>query len=128
MSTQKLGGVSILVVEDEGAQALDLQLSLEEAGASVVGPVGFVEDALDIMENLPELDCAILDLNLHGELVFPVADILLEHDVPVIFATAYEAENLPTRYRGLPMFLKPLFMDQITRAIEHEISRTNVHQ
>jgi CheY-like chemotaxis protein len=123
MTTTNLVGISVLVAEDDGAQAMDLQLSLEEVGASVVGPVGFVEDALDIVEHLPHLDCAILDLNLHGEFIFPVADILMEHHVPVIFTTAYDTAQLPTRYHGSPVLQKPLSMDHITATIEKELNR-----
>jgi DNA-binding response OmpR family regulator len=121
MAIANLDGISVLVVEDEGLQAIQLQTALENAGASVIGPVGQVDDAWDLID-LPQLDCAILDVNLHGEMIFPVADALLEHDVPVIFVTAYADEQLPQRYLGLPLLRKPLSLEPLTRTIERELS------
>ena len=121
MATANLNGISVLIVEDEGLQAMELQAALEDAGASVIGPVGQVEDAWDMID-LPRLDCAVLDVNLQGEMIFPVADALLEHDVPVIFVTAYPEQQLPPRYMGLPIFRKPLLLDPLTRTIEKELS------
>ena len=115
-----LGGISVLVVEDEGKQANDMQHALEDAGASVIGPVGHVEDAWDIVD-LPQVDCAILDVSQHGPLIYPVADVLLEHDVPVIFV-AYADEELPQRYLGLPLVRKPLSMEFLTHTVEQELS------
>ena len=126
MAAANLAGISVLVVEEEGVQAIDLQLALEDAGALVIGPVGDVDDAWDIVEDLPELNCAILDVSLHGEMIFPVADILLEHEVPVVFVTAYSGERLPQRYRGLPLFLKPLSPEVLTRTLERELSGTHI--
>lgn len=121
MAAANLDGISVLIVEDERLQATALQAALEDAGASVIGPVGQVEDAWDIID-LPQLDCAVLDVNVHGEMIFPVADALLEHDVPVIFVTAYAEEQLPRRYLGLPVFRKPLSLEPLTRTIERELS------
>jgi len=122
MAKAELGGITVLLVEDEGMQAMDLQLALEDAGASVIGPVEHVDDAWDLID-LPQLDCAVLDVNLHGEMIFPVADALLEYDVPVIFVTALADQQLPQRYRGLPIFHKPLSPEPLTRTIKRELTK-----
>jgi DNA-binding response OmpR family regulator len=67
----------ILVVEDEYLIAADLMITLEEAGFAVVGPAGSIEDALQLLERDDiEPDAAVLDINLRGKRVFPVADAL----------------------------------------------------
>jgi CheY-like chemotaxis protein len=69
-------GLRLLLVEDEYLLALYLSEMLEDLGAQVLGPVASVADALELIDKAPEIDAAILDVNLAGEAVFPVADRL----------------------------------------------------
>jgi CheY-like chemotaxis protein len=83
-----LHGRRLLVVEDEYLVAADLTESLEEMGAQVVGPVGSVEAALEkVRTDGHRLDGAVLDVNLRGERVYPVAEALAAHGVPFVFTT-----------------------------------------
>lgn len=97
----------ILVVEDEYVVAQDIQSELEAAGAEVLGPAPTVTDALTLLAGSAALDAAILDVNLKGELVFPVAAALRKRDVPFVFVTGYEWWMLPTAYTNVRCCEKP---------------------
>jgi len=103
----------ILVVEDEYLLADTLAEALAELGAEVVGPVGHLAEALALVAAAP-VDGAVLDINLHGEMVFPLADILTDRGVPYVFATGYGQENIPDRYKGVPTLSKPIDARQMT--------------
>lgn len=102
-----LRGRRVLVVEDEYMLAEDLRCELEGAGAAVLGPVPSVADALALLARGPPPDAAILDVNLGGEMVFPVAEALRERGVPFVFATGYDAWSLPPAYAQVPRCEKP---------------------
>lgn len=106
----------LLVVEDEYVPALYLSDVLEELGAEVLGPVATVNDALRLMEQAPEIDAAILDVDLGGEAVFPLADALLARHVPFAFASGYDPDLMPPRFRGVALCQKPID-EQAVRAV-----------
>lgn len=112
-----LQGRRILVVEDDYITAFDIKAELESIGAEVMGPVPDLAGALDLLASGSEPDAAILDINLGGELVFPLADILRDRQVPFVFATGYEAEAIPKDYARLPCFEKPLDVGQLARVL-----------
>lgn len=84
----RLANRRVLVVEDEVLVAMDIEATLEEAGCVVVGPAGTVEAALKLAEE--PLDCAILDVNLGGRSIQPVARALADRGVPHIYVTGYQ--------------------------------------
>src|SRR3954453_11157705 len=102
-----LTGHRILLVEDEYFIADDMAQSFREHGIEVVGPAASVADALDLIRDTERLDGAVLDINLRGEMVFPVADALETRNVPFLFATGYDAAIVPARYRHIPRCEKP---------------------
>jgi CheY-like chemotaxis protein len=105
----RLEGSRLLVVEDEYLIAADLKDSLESLGAEVVGPAASVEEALRLIETSGDkLDGAVLDVNLRGERVFPVADALGARGVPFIFASGYDAVALPKAYDNVARVEKPV--------------------
>ena len=103
-----LAGRRVLVAEDEYLLAYDLADMLEERGAEVAGPVGRVAEALALLRGGPAPDAAILDINLQGEKVYPVADALRGSGVPFVFTTGYEAWAIPSVYEDVPRVEKPV--------------------
>ncbi|ARP93821.1 response regulator [Bordetella genomosp. 13] len=123
MTTDSLRDRRILIVEDEYLIAEYLQSELEDAGAVVAGMAANIDDALRLLENNPTLDAAILDVNLGGEMVFPLADQLLERGVPFIFTTGYDASSIPARYATAVRCEKPYNTEAMLNAIRRVIAR-----
>lgn len=103
-----LAGRHLLVVEDEYLLADDLAARFRAHGASVVGPAASVDDALDLLGGDAPVDGAVLDVNLQGEKAFPVADLLVERNVPFVFATGYDGSAIPSRFAGVTLCEKPV--------------------
>jgi DNA-binding response OmpR family regulator len=104
--SQPLGHKRVLVVEDEFLLGLSLLEDLAEAGADVVGPVSTLDEALEVVMS-EAFDLALLDINIRGEMSFPIADALLARNVPLIFLTGYDADVIPERLRRWPRIGKP---------------------
>ena len=99
----------ILVVEDEYILARQLVRALTQEGAVVLGPVPDVARALAMVADGPgAIDVAILDVNLVGEKVYPVADALLHRGVPFLFASGYDADDSNPRFAAIRHLVKPL--------------------
>jgi DNA-binding response OmpR family regulator len=104
---RQLEGARVLVIEDEMMAASMLEMVLADCGCVVVGPVPSMELGLALAKEGP-LDAAILDVNLGGEPVFPVADVLVARHVPFIFVTGYGAPGVDAkRYPDAPIVQKP---------------------
>lgn len=112
-----LAGRHILLVEDDFFVAHDLTLSLQAAGAVVVGPVSSLASGRTVIRRTSRLDGAIMDINLGGELSYELIDMLLARDVPVTFATGYDRQAVPARYRDIPLCEKPLDMVSCAKAL-----------
>ncbi|MFL7961997.1 response regulator [Pseudomonas kielensis] len=111
-----LAGTRVLVVEDEGAIALLIEEMLEEFGCEVVASVARLAAACEIAGSV-QVDLAILDVNLAGERVFPVADILRSRQIPFLFSTGYGASGLPAEYAARPVLHKPFSESELQRKI-----------
>ncbi len=111
----------VLVVEDEYFLADDLVGMLRDTGLDVVGPVGTLDDALRLVDE-EQIDCAILDVNLRGQMAFPVADRLGEAGIPFVFATGYSRAAIPDRFRDVPHMEKPF---QPARLLDALLGRGN---
>ncbi len=114
--TSNLKGLRVLVVEDEALVALQLEDMLTDLGCAVIGPAARVHQALDLLDGF-RLDAAVLDLNVAGELVYPVADALARRGIPFIFATGYGADGLAPPYRHRPILQKPFLLGQLRQAM-----------
>lgn len=106
----------VFIVEDEFIVAALLEDRLRSLGCDVVGPAATVTEALDLLAAEP-VDVAVLDVNIAGEKVFPVADALEERGVPFIFATAYGASGINDRHGEKSVLDKPYQ----ERALEHAL-------
>jgi len=116
-ATQDASRSRILVVEDEYFLADDMTRSLSGSGVDVVGPVATVKAALDLLAEETAVDGAVLDINLRGEMVYPVADLLLERGVPFVFSTGYDEHVVPRRYSEVRRCEKPVDPDRVTAAL-----------
>lgn len=116
MTDPQLAHKRVLVVEDDYLVAMDLVRALERAGAEVIGPAPAVDAALSALADASP-DGAILDINLGGEMAFPVADALLERGVPFVFATGYDAQVIPPRFTHVKRCEKPMASEQICAAL-----------
>lgn len=105
-------GLRILVVEDETMVALLLEDLLTDLGYTVIGPVAWVRKAVEMAQH-ESLDLAILDVNLNGEEVYPVADALAARGVPFVFSTGYGGGSLRPDYRNRPTLSKPFLRRQL---------------
>jgi DNA-binding response OmpR family regulator len=107
----------ILLVEDDFLVGLQLKEDLTAAGYVTLGPFNSLASARDAARRLA-FDLAVLDVNLKGELVFPLADELAARGLPLILLTGYQTADLPERFRGLAHLPKPYDPDILARAIE----------
>lgn len=112
----ELSGLSILVVEDQYMLATDVAQALRNAGARVLGPVPDLEAGLALVRQ-NQLDAAVLDVNLQGEMSFAIADILRERGIPFLFATGYGGWALPARYQDVKRLEKPFDYRALVPAI-----------
>lgn len=115
--TQSLVGLSVLLVEDEALIAMELEFALLDAGAVVIGPAGRLEEAHALLR-ANDVDAALLDVDLNGIDVFPVADALIERDVPFLFHTGHaERRDLAERYGNAPVCRKPTPTEQVVAVL-----------
>lgn len=118
---EDLGGARILIVEDAVLLAMALETGLSDAGAEVLGPAYELEEALGLLDQ--HIDAAVLDANLNGLSVQPVADILAERGVPFVFATGYGEGGAAPHGFDAPVIRKPYDVTQVTAAVA-ELLRT----
>ena len=114
-----LAGRRILLVEDEMMLALELEMALEDEGAEVIGPIDDLSKGLARLDRELVLDAAILDIDLHGEDVFPIAERLRARDVPFLFHTAHGDRVTLSRYfDGVPVCIKPTLSEQLMASVK----------
>ncbi len=116
-----LAGVRILIVEDSVLLGLELEAGLIEAGAKVVGAAADLEEALRLM--VLDFDVAVLDADLNGRSVMPVAGALAARGVPFIFATGYDQAVAAPEGFGAPVVRKPYNIHQIAAALVRALDR-----
>jgi CheY-like chemotaxis protein len=112
MSDQQLAGLRVLVVEDEALVAMFLEDMLKELGCEVIGLAPRVDAARKVM-NKKKLDCAILDVNINGEMIYPLAEVLAERDIPFLFVTGYNERAVAPEFRHRPVLQKPFRISEL---------------
>ena len=105
-----LAGLRVLVVEDEGSVALLIENMLEELGCHVTASVATLVKALNAAR-ADLFDFALLDINLDGELVFPVAEILKSRQLPFVFSTGYGRVGVPDKFKEYEVLNKPFTIE-----------------
>lgn len=101
-----LEGKRVLIVEDEFFVAMQIEDALQSFGCETSGPYSTLELAGQASRREP-VDIAILDINLNGESVYPLADELRERGIPFVFLTGYASTDLPEVSRSMPRLQKP---------------------
>ena len=114
--SQTFAGRRVLVVEDEALVAMLLETILEDMGCVAVGPAATVDEGLR-MATEEAIDTALLDVNVAGRQVFPVAEALKRRGVPFIFSTGYGEGGLPDEWRGQPTLQKPFTEAAVRNAL-----------
>ena len=114
--TPDLTGRRILVVEDEFFIADDIARALTSLGAEVVGPAADLKGAKALLSE-GSIDWAVLDINLQGEMVYPVAQALQERSIPFIFATGYDRASIPSGFADVPHWEKPFDPGALARIL-----------
>ena len=116
-----LKGARVLIVEDAVLLALELETGLSDAGAQVVGPAYELEEALALLDQ--PIDAAVLDANLNGRSVVPVAELLSQRGIPFVFATGYgEAGGAPGGFDA-PVIRKPYDVTQVAAAVAELLAK-----
>jgi CheY-like chemotaxis protein len=106
----------ILIVEDEMLVAMNIEDMLLDLGHEVAGLAGRLEPALALAQE-GVFDIAMLDVNLAGDLSFPVADILEARGIPYLFATGYGRKGVRDEYGAVPVLQKPFRARDLEDAI-----------
>ena len=112
----------ILVVEDELMIRMLLEDMLGELGYTIAAEAARIDEALQAAKNA-DFDLAILDVNLNGEPISPVADALVARGMPFVFATGYGEQGLPETYRGRPTLKKPFQLDGLKQMLQTALDR-----
>ena len=115
--TQPLTGRRVLVVEDESLVAMLIETILEDMDCIPVGPAANIEEGLRLVADTQDLDAALLDVNVAGQQIFPVADALKARGVPFVFSTGYGEAGLPDHWRGRPTLQKPFSERAVEQAL-----------
>ena len=111
-----LSGLRILVVEDEMMVSMLIEDMLTDLGCTVVGPAARLDEAIALAD-AETLDCAVLDVNLGGQPIFPLADILRAKGTPFAFATGYGDAGLRDVDKGTPVLQKPFRESDLARVL-----------
>jgi DNA-binding response OmpR family regulator len=112
MSGKAPARARILVVEDETVLAMMLEDYLQDEGYDVVGPFGRLDRAMQAAER-EALDAAVLDVNIAGEMVFPVAEALDRRSVPILLVSGYDSRIMRKAPKDWPRLMKPYRLEEV---------------
>ncbi len=116
MTAAKPPGGLVFLVEDEVMIRMMVADMLEELGYSVAAEAGEINEAVRLAGST-EFDIAILDVNVNGKVISPVAEVIQGRGRPFIFATGYGAQGLPEEFRNRPTLQKPFQMETLAQVL-----------
>jgi CheY-like chemotaxis protein len=116
---------SVFLVEDEVMIRMMVADMLGELGYSIAAEAGEINEAIRLAQSV-EFDLAILDVNVNGKVISPVADLITARNRPFIFATGYGSSGLPAEYRDRPALQKPFQIETLGRMIDQVLNSTQV--
>jgi CheY-like chemotaxis protein len=120
MTAARAAGGSVFLVEDEVMIRMMVSDMLEELGFSIAAEAGEINEAIRLAQST-EFDFAILDVNVNGKVISPVADLIKARNRPFIFATGYGSSGLPEEYRDRPALQKPFQIETLARVIDNTL-------
>ena len=123
MTAKRPQGGSVFLVEDEVMIRMMVADMLEELGYSIAAEAGDISEAIRLAQST-DFDLAILDVNVNGKVISPVADLIQARNLPFIFATGYGSSGLPEEYRDRPSLQKPFQIETLARVIENTLKST----
>ncbi len=112
-----VAGRRLLVVEDETLIAMELCQDLAALGWNIVGPAATIEEAMRLIDEQPLPDAAVLDVNLGGKLVYPLAELLQAKGVPFVFCSGYQQLDDHDNFRVWPLVRKPVNIALLDREL-----------
>ena len=130
LSPVSMGGTSrsraqrVLLVEDNATLAMALRDELERSGVPTAGPASTLDEAMNLVDVQPPC-AAILDVDLDGTKVYPLARRLRESRIPFVLLTGYDASALPADLQSAPMLRKPLSADDLFEFLDLHGCRTD---
>ena len=125
MMATRPAGCSVFLVEDEVMIRMMVADMLEELGHSVAAEAGEIGEAVRLVQST-EFDLAILDVNVNGKVISPVAELIDARNIPFVFATGYGSSGLPEEYRDRPALQKPFQVETLGRMIDVALKRATV--
>jgi len=117
-------GKRVLIVEDEAMISMLIEDMVLDFGCEIVGPAARLDHALTLALQA-DIDIGLLDINVDGSVVFPVADVLRFRGIPFIFSTGYDFRSLPERFRECPTLSKPFSYDNFVDALRIALAGTS---
>jgi CheY-like chemotaxis protein len=124
VNPKNLSGVRVFVVEDEFAVLLLVEDMLAELGCTLAGTASRMPDAVRMAQELG-LDAAVLDVNINGQSVSPVAEVLSSRGVPIVFSTGYGVSGIEARWRDRPVLQKPYRVEDLAEALGSALAAAN---
>jgi CheY-like chemotaxis protein len=125
MTATRPPGGTVFLVEDEVMIRMMVADMLEELGYSVAAEAGEINEAIRLAQST-EFDLAILDVNVNGRVISPVAELIRARKRPFIFATGYGSSGLPEEFRDRPALQKPFQIETLARMIDTALGRAAV--
>jgi CheY-like chemotaxis protein len=116
MTASKPPGGTVFLVEDEVMIRMMVADMLEELGYSVAAEAGEINEAVRLAGET-DFDIAILDVNVNGKVISPVAEVIAARNRPFVFATGYGAQGLPEEFRDRPTLQKPFQMETLAKVL-----------
>ena len=116
-----LAGKRVLVVEDEALVAILIENLLEDCDCTIVGPCGTVDSAL-LAARTETFDLAVLDVNLNGLRVYPVAELLSDRNIPFVFLSGYGDEAIPSGRDTWKVCAKPFKINDLVAMLQDAVA------
>lgn len=106
----------ILLVDDDYFLAQDMARELNELGCEIVGFAANLDQAMEISARI-DADAVVLDINLHGQMIYPAIEILRKREIRMVFVSGYDQAVVPREFRDIPHLGKPAMSSAILAAM-----------